>query len=110
MKMVVLSNEKGDLSRGKERVTAGIVFSGQLSALSRGGPCADGECRRGTSGYSSRPESRMGTSAASAIDLRRRRVDISRGKVVPRGRTNHFELLADASARFTAVRQVEGLA
>jgi hypothetical protein len=54
----------------------------------------------------------MRTSAVFALDLRKHTVDISRGKVVPRRRTNHFELLpdADASARFTAARQVESLA
>jgi hypothetical protein len=37
MDLVVLSNENGDLDEEKERLTAGIVFSGQLSVFSRGG-------------------------------------------------------------------------
>ncbi len=52
----------------------------------------------------------MRTSAVSALDLRKHTVDISRGKVVPRRRTNHFELLPYSNARFTTARQVESLA
>ena len=52
----------------------------------------------------------MRTSAVSALDLRKHTVDISRGKVVPRRRTNHFELLPYSNARFAAARQVESLA
>ena len=52
----------------------------------------------------------MGTSAVSALDLRKHTVDNSRGKVVPRRRTNYFEPLPDPSARFTSACQVECLA
>lgn len=51
----------------------------------------------------------MRTSAVSALDLRKHTVDISRGIVVPRRRTNHFELLPHASARFTPACQIESL-
>jgi hypothetical protein len=51
----------------------------------------------------------MRTSAVSARDLHKHTVDISRGKVVPRRRTNHFELLPYPSAMFTVARQVESL-
>ncbi|HEX9456472.1 MAG TPA: hypothetical protein VF935_02500 [Candidatus Acidoferrum sp.] len=51
----------------------------------------------------------MRTKAVSALDLRKHTVDITRGKVMPRRRTNHFELLPHSSARFTAARQVESL-
>jgi hypothetical protein len=49
-------------------------------------------------------------SAVSALDFRKHAFNISRGKVVPRGGANHFELLPCSSARFTAARQFESLA
>jgi hypothetical protein len=52
----------------------------------------------------------MRTRAVSALNFRKHTVDIGRGKVVPRRRTNHFELLPYSNARFTAARQVESLA
>ena len=50
----------------------------------------------------------MSTSAVPALDLREHTVDLSRWKVVPCRRTNDFELLPHADARFTAA--VESLA
>ena len=52
----------------------------------------------------------MATSAVASLDLPKHTVDISRRKVVPRRRANHFELLPYCNARFMTARQVESLA
>jgi len=52
----------------------------------------------------------MSTSAVAALDFREHTVDIRGGKVVPGGRTNHFELLPYPNAWLMAARQVESLA
>jgi hypothetical protein len=52
----------------------------------------------------------MSTAAVSALNFRKQAVDISRGKIVPRGSTNHFELFPRPRTRFAAASQIESLA